>query len=207
MPTPLADPSNVAVVCVECQNGVLGPDAVLPALATDSADLVGNIRRLLDSAREFGARVVHATYEGDLGGRPTGTARLWRALGAATAEWKPGSSATSVVPDLLAPLTWCCHGTTGCSQRRLRTTAGAEGLRCDDHRSYRSLVEPGDHPHRRRRHTGRVSSRCAARRRRRYARQLCTAGAGQHHCRPRSAHYRRRVDPRMVGIRRDQTLT
>ncbi|BBX27092.1 cysteine hydrolase [Mycolicibacterium alvei] len=103
MPTPLADPSNVAVVCVECQNGVLGPDAVLPALATDSADLVGNIRRLLDSAREFGARVVHATYEGDLGGRPTGTARLWRALGAATAEWKPGSSATSVVPDLLAP--------------------------------------------------------------------------------------------------------
>ncbi len=103
MPTTLSDPSSVAVVCVECQNGVLGPDSVLPALATDSTDLVGNIRRLLDSAREFGVRVVHATYEGSLGGRPTGTARLWRALGPATADWKPGTSVTSVVPELLTP--------------------------------------------------------------------------------------------------------
>lgn len=103
MSTPLSDPSSVAIVCVECQNGVLGPDSVLPALATDSTDLVGNIRRLLDSARELGVRVVHATYEGNLGGRPTGTARLWRVLGPATADWKPGASVTSVVPELLAP--------------------------------------------------------------------------------------------------------
>lgn len=92
---------STAVVCVECQNGVLGPDSVLPALATDSAHLVGNIRRLLDSAREFGAKVVHATYEGSLGGQPTGTARLWRLLAPATADWAPGTSATAVVPDLL----------------------------------------------------------------------------------------------------------
>ncbi|CDO31129.1 isochorismatase hydrolase [Mycolicibacterium vulneris] len=110
------DPDSTAVLCVECQNGVLGPDSVLPALATDSADLVGNIGRLLGSAREFGARVVHATYEGNLGGRPTGTARLWRGGGAApppgglgggggpaTAEWKPETSDTAVVPELLAP--------------------------------------------------------------------------------------------------------
>jgi len=97
------DPGTAAVVCIECQNGVLGADAVLPALANDSADLVRNIGRLLDSAREFGARVVHATYEGNLGGRPTGTARLWRVLGPATTEWVPGHSATSVVPELLAP--------------------------------------------------------------------------------------------------------
>lgn len=96
------DPDNTAVICVECQNGVLGPDSVLPALATDAAGLVGDIRRLLDSAREFGVRVVHATYEGSLGGRPTGTARLWRALGPATADWAPGTSATAVVPELLA---------------------------------------------------------------------------------------------------------
>jgi len=97
------DPSTVAVVCVECQNGVLGPDSVLPALAADSADMVANIGRLLAAARQFGARVVHATYEGSLGGRPTGTARLWRALGPATASWSPGSSATAVVSELLAP--------------------------------------------------------------------------------------------------------
>lgn len=95
--------ARTAVVCVECQNGVLGADSVLPALATDSAGLVDSVRRLLDAAREFGARVVHATYEGSLGGVPTGTARLWRALGPATAEWQPGAIATQVVPELLDP--------------------------------------------------------------------------------------------------------
>jgi nicotinamidase-related amidase len=97
------NPDTTAIVCVECQNGVLGAESVLPALATDSADLVDNVRRLLDAARKFGARVVHATYEGSLGGQPTGTARLWRALGPATAHWAPGVAATAVVPQLLGP--------------------------------------------------------------------------------------------------------
>ncbi|WP_145010610.1 isochorismatase family protein [Mycobacterium marseillense] len=101
-PTPW-DPETTAVICVECQNGVLGPESVLPALAADSAELVSSVGRLLDSARRFGARVVHATYEGDLGGRPTGTARIWRALGPATAQWAPGSASTTVLPELLAP--------------------------------------------------------------------------------------------------------
>jgi nicotinamidase-related amidase len=97
------DAETTAIVCVECQNGVLGPDSVLPALAADSSELVSNVGRLLDSARQFGARVVHATYEGNLGGRPTGTARLWRVLGPATADWAPGSASTTVLPELLAP--------------------------------------------------------------------------------------------------------
>jgi nicotinamidase-related amidase len=97
------NPETTAVVCVECQNGVLGPESVLPALAADSSELVSSVRRLLDSARQFGARVVHATYEGNLGGRPTGTARIWRALGPATAQWAPGSTSTAVLPELLAP--------------------------------------------------------------------------------------------------------
>lgn len=101
-PTPW-DPETTAVICVECQNGVLGPESVLPALAADSAELVSSVGRLLDSARRFGARVVHATYEGNLGGRPTGTARIWRALGPATAQWAPGSASTTVLPELLAP--------------------------------------------------------------------------------------------------------
>jgi nicotinamidase-related amidase len=72
-------------------------------LAADSSELVSNLARLLDSARSFGARVVHATYEGSLGGRPTGTARLWRVLGPATADWAPGSASTTVLSELLAP--------------------------------------------------------------------------------------------------------
>lgn len=91
----------IAVVCVECQNGVLGPQAVLPALAGDSAGLVDNLRRLLDAARASGVRVVHATYEGCLGGGHPGTARLWRTLAPATANWAPGTPETQVVPQLL----------------------------------------------------------------------------------------------------------
>jgi len=96
-------PATTAILCVECQNGVLGPQSVLPALASDSSELVANVRRLLDAARLFGARVVHATYEGNLGGQPTGTARLWRVLGPATEHWAPGSAETAVVAELLDP--------------------------------------------------------------------------------------------------------
>jgi nicotinamidase-related amidase len=95
--------ATTAVVCVECQNGVLGAESVLPALAADSGDLVENLSRLLHAARSRGTRVVHATYEGMLGGNPTGTARLWRALAPATADWAPGTTATHVVEALLAP--------------------------------------------------------------------------------------------------------
>ncbi|MBJ7336361.1 cysteine hydrolase [Mycolicibacterium sp.] len=103
MPDSSWNPETTAVVCVECQNGVLGTASVLPALAADSSELVASVGRLLDAARQFDVRVVHATYEGNLGGRPTGTARLWRALGPAVADWAPGTTETQVVPELLAP--------------------------------------------------------------------------------------------------------
>ncbi|WP_234794361.1 cysteine hydrolase [Mycolicibacterium flavescens] len=90
----------MAVLCVECQNGVLGPESVLPQLATDSSELVGNLRRLLDAARTAGVRVVHATYEGALGGGHPGTARIWRALGPLTAEWAPQKPETQVLDEL-----------------------------------------------------------------------------------------------------------
>lgn len=97
-----AELATVAVLCVECQNGVLGPESVLPALAADSANMVTALGRLLHAARSQGVRVVHATYEGALGGDHQGTARLWRALGPATANWAPGTTETQVVPELLA---------------------------------------------------------------------------------------------------------
>src|SRR3954467_12379322 len=97
------DPTTVAVLCVECQNGVLGSDSVLPALADDCGGLVAAIGRLLDAARTADVHVVHATYEGALGAQPVGTARIWRALAPATADWSAGSTATQVIPELLAP--------------------------------------------------------------------------------------------------------
>ena len=97
------DAATVAVVCVECQNGVLGPESVLPALTAATGDLIEKIGRLLDAARASGIHVVHATYEGSLGGNHKGTARIWRALGPATAGWTPGAVATQVIPELLSP--------------------------------------------------------------------------------------------------------
>jgi nicotinamidase-related amidase len=97
------DASTMAVVCVECQNGVLGPDSVLPDLAAHIGDLVPNLRRCLDAARGAGARVLHATYEGAFGSKQVGTARLWRMLEQATAEWTPGSPPTQVVSELFDP--------------------------------------------------------------------------------------------------------
>jgi nicotinamidase-related amidase len=132
------DPSATAVVCVECQNGVLGPASVLPQLAADSGDLVTNLRRLLDAARSAGIRVVHATYEGVIGGRHVGTARIWRALGPATAEWAPGTEATGVLPDLLSTTDLVLPRHHG-----LFPTLGSELLPVLDNLGVRSVVLTG----------------------------------------------------------------
>src|SRR5213596_3449090 len=92
------DPGTVTVLCIECQNGVLGPDSVLPALADDCTSLIAGIRRLLDAARAAGVHVVHATYAGSFGTHPVGMARIWRTLAPATAGWGPESAATQVIP-------------------------------------------------------------------------------------------------------------
>jgi nicotinamidase-related amidase len=101
-PRTFDDPATAAVLCIECQEGVLGTQSVLPALAADIDGLVPSLRRLLDAARAAGVHVVHATYEGPLAGSsPTGTARIWRALGPATAGWTPDSPESQVIPELL----------------------------------------------------------------------------------------------------------
>jgi len=98
----VADPSTTAVLCVECQNGMLGPDAVLPALAAEARGIVGNIERLVAAARSVGVPVVHATFEGFVVGGEPGPERLWRAS-KASRQWHPGHPATQVIAELLDP--------------------------------------------------------------------------------------------------------
>lgn len=59
----LLDPGGSALVTCECQNGVLGEDAVFPELAAVAAKsgLVGNVRALVLAARAAGVPVVHCT--------------------------------------------------------------------------------------------------------------------------------------------------
>ena len=96
------DPRTTAVVCVECQAGVLGENSVLPALAADARAVLPGIEKLVRSARTAGATVVHATFEGRLGAVNPGTAPLWRSIARPTAEWAPGHPATQVLPELYA---------------------------------------------------------------------------------------------------------
>jgi nicotinamidase-related amidase len=73
--SPLDDGARAAVLTMECQRGVIGDLAIFPALAaaTDDADLIDVIDRLLRAARRAAIPVVHALFgfdappAGDLG--------------------------------------------------------------------------------------------------------------------------------------------
>jgi nicotinamidase-related amidase len=94
-------PAHTAVVCVECQNGVLGKDSILPALAADAQPALAAIEKLLALARSAGVLVVHTPFLGSLGG--PGTTPLMRSTARVTAEWAPGHPATEILTPLLDP--------------------------------------------------------------------------------------------------------
>ena len=185
------DAATVAVVCVECQNGVLGPQSVLPQLAADSAGLVANLRRLLDAARTYGARVVHATYEGTFGGGHPGTARLWRTLGPATASWVPGAPETQVLPELLASTDLVLprhHGLFPTMDSELLPVLRGLGVHtivlAGVSLNLALPITAGPH------HPGRLRPHRSPRRRRRDAGRIRKSGVGQHYCRSRSIDHR-----------------
>lgn len=97
-----SDIDRTVVLCVECQGGAVGAEATLSALKESTGALIEHVDRVLSAARLAGVRVVHAVFEGHLGGRRTGTAPLWRALEKADAANAPGLPAACVVPELLA---------------------------------------------------------------------------------------------------------
>jgi nicotinamidase-related amidase len=63
--SPHLDPATCAVVNMECQEGLLGSDSVLPELAAaaNEINLIENLRRLFDAARSKGVRVYYCTDE------------------------------------------------------------------------------------------------------------------------------------------------
>lgn len=63
------DPGSTAVVVIECQNGVIGSDAALPALAEAAAPILPAIGRVARAARKAGAVVIHLTYVPAFNGR------------------------------------------------------------------------------------------------------------------------------------------
>ena len=61
--TPYLDPATCAVVNMECQENLIGPDSVLPGLARAAAEvgLVDHVAALLAAARRVGTCVYYCT--------------------------------------------------------------------------------------------------------------------------------------------------
>ena len=97
----LLDPAHTAVVTSECQNGVVGTEAIFPQLAHAAAGAVEQIARLVSAAHSADAHVVHclALRRPDAKGTNS-NARLFAAAGRAPVVLAPGSHAAALLPAL-----------------------------------------------------------------------------------------------------------
>lgn len=96
----LVEPAHTVLITQECQQGVLGPDSSLPALADAASGigLVEKIQGLAVAARSAGVRVVHCVIQR----RPDGlgsnrNARLFMAARRSRSGLVTGSGFTKVV--------------------------------------------------------------------------------------------------------------
>jgi biuret amidohydrolase len=98
----LLDPGHTAIVTSEVQNGVVGEQSALPALAEAAADeMLPNLARLLPVARAAGVQVVHCTAyrRADAKGANT-NARLFLGVRKSPVQLLPGTRAVDVVREL-----------------------------------------------------------------------------------------------------------
>jgi len=98
----LLEPSRTAIVYQECQNAVLGTDAVLPALAEAARPtIIPNLGRLATAARAVGAPIFHAiAMRREDGGGGNTNARLFRAVTKSSAPMAPGSPGVEPIPEI-----------------------------------------------------------------------------------------------------------
>jgi nicotinamidase-related amidase len=63
--TPHLHPARCAVINMECQEGLLGPNTILPGLAASAAaiGLIDNLAGLFGAARRVGVRIYYCTDE------------------------------------------------------------------------------------------------------------------------------------------------
>ncbi|MFD9444389.1 cysteine hydrolase [Streptomyces sp. NPDC060006] len=100
----LLDPATTALLTVECQQGVVGPDSALPELAeaARASGVLTRVARLVDAAHESGVQVVHAIAERRPDGRGANrNARLFRAAGRLPVQQLRGTTAVRVAPPVV----------------------------------------------------------------------------------------------------------
>ncbi|WP_327313670.1 isochorismatase family cysteine hydrolase [Streptomyces sp. NBC_01235] len=99
----LLDPANTVLLTVECQRGVVGPDAALPELAHEAREsgALDRIARLVAAAHESGIQVIHAVAARRPDGRGASrNARLFRAAERLPVQQLTGSAAVRVAPPI-----------------------------------------------------------------------------------------------------------
>jgi nicotinamidase-related amidase len=99
----LLDPVTTVLLTVECQQGVVGPDSALPALAQEarSSGALANVARLVAAAHETGVQVIHAIAERRPDGRGASrNARLFRAAERLPVRQLTGTTAVRVAPPI-----------------------------------------------------------------------------------------------------------
>ena len=96
-----ARPGSAALVIQECQNGVIGPDSLLPQLAAAAAPAVPHIARLAHGARAAGIPVIHAvaTTRADGYAEPR-NAPLYRMAARAGRPLLAGTPAAEVIAEI-----------------------------------------------------------------------------------------------------------
>jgi nicotinamidase-related amidase len=95
----LLDPGACALMTVECQRGVVGPESALPELAAQarSSGALRHVARLVSAAHQAGVQVLHAVAERRPDGRGAShNARLFRAAERLPVQQLSGSMAVRV---------------------------------------------------------------------------------------------------------------
>lgn len=98
----LVAPAHTALVTSECQNGVVGEDAIFPELAAAArGQAVQNIERLTAGARDAGVQVVHCLALRRPDGKGSNAnARLFAAAAKAPVALTPGSEQAALIAEL-----------------------------------------------------------------------------------------------------------
>ena len=97
----LVAPARTAVVTSEVQNGLVGANSALPALAEVAGPMIDRLAELCRAARSAGVRVVHATAARRADGAGSNqNARLFRGVRKSPVALLPGSQEVQVVPQL-----------------------------------------------------------------------------------------------------------
>jgi nicotinamidase-related amidase len=101
----LVHPATTALVTSECQNGVVGPDAIFPELAAAAGPAVGAVELLVRVAHMARVQVVHCLALRRDDGRGANTnARLFTAAARAGVALSPGSRDAELVDSI--PITF-----------------------------------------------------------------------------------------------------